>query len=90
MITAMTGLSYSIIILMIEMGNCPNLAIPMILAVLITKFLTENFGKPLAHQELRELQVPYLIQKAPESSEKLNARDVMKTDLVTLPSIADM
>jgi H+/Cl- antiporter ClcA len=49
MITAMTGLSYSIIILMIEMGNCPNLAIPMILAVLITKFLTENFGKPLAH-----------------------------------------
>lgn len=68
MITTMTGLSYSVIILIIEMGNCTNLAIPMILSVLITKFLSENFGKPLAHQELRELQVPYLVQQAPESS----------------------
>lgn len=53
MITSLTGLSYSVIILLLEMSDLSNLAIPMIACVLIARILTSVIVKSTYQCELR-------------------------------------
>lgn len=54
MITSLTGLSYSIIVLFLEVANFSNLVIPMVACVMISRGLTSLLTKSTYNCELRQ------------------------------------
>lgn len=54
MITSVTGLSYSIIVLFLEVSNFSNLVIPMVICVFISRGLTSLISRSTYNCELRQ------------------------------------
>lgn len=90
MVTSLTGLSYSIIVLFLEVSNFSNLVIPMVACVFISRGLTNLISRSTYNCELRQQQYPYLQREVPTASQKFTAGDIMSKQLIAIPSIADM
>lgn len=54
MMASTTRLSYSVVVLMLEASNAFNLAIPMIIAVFVSKIIADIFTISLYERELRD------------------------------------
>lgn len=90
MMSGYTRLSYSAVILMLEATNSFNFAIPMILAVWITRLIANFLCTSLYERELRSKQMPFLSGKCPAETQNLKAAEIMSKDVLTIPSIIDM
>lgn len=60
MMASTTRLSYSVVVLMLETSNSFNLAIPMIVAVFLSKTIADYFSNGIFDKEIRDLQMPLL------------------------------
>jgi chloride channel 7 len=90
MVTSVTGLSYSIIVLFLEVSNFSNLVIPMVVCVFISRGLTSMLSRSTYNCELRQQQYPYLQREVPQAAQKFTAGEIMSKNLITVPSIAEM
>lgn len=83
-------MTYSVVILAIEMSNQPQMIFPLIVAVGISNFVAKFLSMSFFHRTIRQLQIPLIRDSAPEITADLKAEQIMSKQLVTLPSIADM
>jgi hypothetical protein len=90
MLAAYTRLSYSLVVIMLETTSSINIFIPMMLSILSARAIGGLLINGLYERAKRLKQMPVLIDNAPSATKRLDARQVMTTEVVTLPCIADM
>ena len=90
MLAGSLRLSYSIIVIIIEMSLAFQLLFPLVVAVSISMFVADLINLGFLHKSLRADQFPILRDIAPDLTANLKAETIMSKNLITLPSIADM
>lgn len=90
MIASTTRLSYSVVVLMLETSNAFNLAIPMIIAVFLSKMTGDFLTNSLYDREIREANIPVLVGTCPRQSKNKKAMEIMAKSPITVTTIAEM
>ena len=90
MIAGFSQLSYSLVVIMLETTNSFDLFIPMTIGIACSRGISMLCTQSLYDRSIRAKQMPFLLEKAPESTAGLKAWQIMSKNLLVLPSIADM
>lgn len=93
MISALTRLSYSPIILVLEASNSFDLTIPMVISVFTCNFVSNYFTTSLLQRELRGKNVPFLTGRTadiPEDEEEIRAFELMSDGLISIKSVSEI
>jgi len=90
MLSSYCRLTYSLVVIMLETTSSINIFMPMMLGILTSRAVGNLFTGSLYDRALRAKQMPFLRSSPPESTRYLMAKNIMATELVTLPSIANM
>jgi chloride channel 7 len=90
MLSSYCRLTYSLVVIMLETTSSINIFMPMMIGILTARAVGNLFTGSLYDRALRAKQMPFLRSSCPASSKNMFAKNFMATELVTLPSIANM
>lgn len=68
MMTATTRLSYSVVVIMLEAANAFNLAVPIIIAVFVSKLVSDGLNRGMFDREIRDANIPILTGSIPNAN----------------------
>ena len=66
MLAGYTGLTYSLLVIMVECTSSVNLFIPMMIGIMISRAVSKLFTRSLYERALRTKQIPMLRNFLPE------------------------
>ena len=90
MVAGSMRLSYSVVLLFIEMSLAFQLLFPLVVTVGVSIFVADIINLGFYDKTFRAEQYPILRDTAPDLTANLKADTIMSKNLITLPSIADM
>ena len=90
MLSSYCRLTYSLVVIMCETTSSINIFLPMFLGVMMARVVGDMISPSLYDRALRMKQMPFLRDKPPKSSKYLKACQIMATNVISLPTIANM
>lgn len=90
MLSGYTRLTYSLVVIMLETTSSINIFIPMMIGIMTSRSVGQLFSVSLYDRALRMKQMPFLRGTACAESKYIRAGQIMATEVITLPTIANM
>jgi len=90
MLSGYTGLTYSLLLIMLETTESIDIFFPMMVAIMVSRATSKLFTRSLYDRALRTKQIPLLRKEGPRPNRAKPVSEMMVLDVVTLPAVADM
>ena len=68
MLSAYTRMTYSLVVIMLETSSAINIFVPMIIAVMVSRYVANFFTPSLYAVAIKIKGIPILPQKAPKNT----------------------
>ena len=90
MLSGYCRLTYSLTVIMLETTSSINIFLPMMIGILCSRATANLFCGSLYDRALRAKQMPFLRATPPEKTKYYKASQIMVSEVISLPSIANM
>lgn len=87
MLSSYTRLTYSLVVVMLETTSSVNIFAPMIIAVMVARWIANIFTPSLYARAIQFKGIPMLPGKAPLEKRKLEIQEFMTKDVFSVPSL---
>jgi len=87
MLSAYCRLTYSLVVIMLETTSSINIFAPMMIAVMVSRFVGNFFTPSLYAVAIQSKGIPILPQKTPKKSYDIEVQEIMNKKVMSLPSL---
>ena len=87
MLSAYCRMTYSLVVIMLETTSAINIFAPMIIAVMVSRYVANFFTASLYATAIKAKGIPILPHKAPLSIRQCEVQDIMSLGVWSVPTI---